>query len=150
MAQSNYNYAHFFGGGPTGSSSVLTLSPPELIVLEGGDAIMTCSPFYPLEPLLLVHVQQDLLTVLTTSSEPRLTHEDFVVSNAPLLSNRTYTLKGVSRHDDNRRFHCVLGDWTSNEVTLRVYGKFFCSWACTRKLVSYIVQWRFWFNSYNY
>lgn len=107
----------------TDSTYDLTLQPaPDLIVFEGGSAVLACSPFLvPASLGLALGMKEQDLVVLSTGS--RLTYQDFVVPNSPFLSNRTYTLRDVSRSDDRTRFVCVLGDRESNIVNLRVYGK---------------------------
>ena len=87
---------------------------------EGDEAVFACSPFMEYQPVVLI--RQDL-TILTKETEPRLCYRNFVIADSPSLSNRTYTLKDVSREDDSRTFRCVIGDIISNRVTLRVYGE---------------------------
>ena len=99
--------------------SNLILRPTKLVVFEGGDAIFACSPFFPIEPPILI---QQNSVILTTRSEPRLRYKDFVTSSSS-SSNRTFTLREVVREDDRTKFRCVIGDSMSNEITLHVYGK---------------------------
>ena len=103
------------------TENLLTLSPQELIVFEGGSAVLSCSPFYPLEPPVLVTHD---FAVVRTSTEPRLSFQDFVTLGRPFLSNRTYTIRDVTRMDNMRRFRCVIGDVQSGEATIMVYGKY--------------------------
>jgi hypothetical protein len=89
-------------------------------VFEGDDAVFSCSPFFPLEPPLLI---DEDFTILRTSTEPRLTFRDFVSHGNPFLSNRTYTIRAVTRMDHRRRFRCVIGDVLSGEATIVVFGE---------------------------
>ena len=107
----------------------MTLSPPEVVVLEGGTATFTCFPYAPPEQLILI--DQDSVIV----KDPRLTFNDFIGETFP-LSNRTYTLIDVKREDNGKQFRCVLGSAVSTETLLTVYGKKRCRQAtplCTAK-----------------
>lgn len=90
-----------------------------LIVYEGGVAVFGCSPFYPLNPPILVTAG---FSILSPESEPRLEQEDFVVDDSPSTSNRTYYFKDVVWSDNDTSLICVVGDELSNEVKLNVYG----------------------------
>ena len=95
------------------------LTPPEVVVFEGGTATFTCSPYAPPETLNLI--RQDATIV----QDPRLSYRDFEVPGSFFMSNRTYTLMNVEREDDGTRFRCTLSGSgiVSTETLIRVYGK---------------------------
>lgn len=111
---------------PADSANTPTLTPQSLVVFEGDSAIMTCTPYIPFDPPILVLQEEGNLIVLTEQSEPRLSFLNFMTPGDPLASNTTYTLSQVTREDHLTHFSCVIGDLVSDEVILMVYGESMC------------------------
>lgn len=109
----------------TDSTYELVLSPaPDLVVFEGGNAVVGCSPFLLPDSTSLALGMPVEGNRFVLVPESRLTQQDFVVPNSPFASNRTYTFHNVSRSEDREQLVCILGDLISNEVTLIVYGEY--------------------------
>lgn len=93
------------------------LTPRELVVLEGGVAIFTCSPLYSVALPVLV---RDGAVVLRRE-HPRLSFTDHGVDTTD--GYRVYTIENVSRVENGSRFTCVMGGFLSNTITMNVFSK---------------------------
>ena len=93
------------------------LRPPELVVLEGGVAIFTCSPLYSVAIPILV---RDGAAVIH-KHHPRITFSDHGLDT--MDGFRTYQLANVTRRENGTKFTCAMGGFFSNTITMTVFGK---------------------------
>ena len=95
----------------------MQLRPPELVVLEGGVAIFTCSPLYSVAIPILVRNGGAVIH----KHHPRITFSDHGINT--MDGYRTYQLANVTRRENGTKFMCAMGGFFSNTITMTVFGK---------------------------